>query len=455
MFVGELINNMQSQEKYIETIIIGAGISGLCLSHHLKDHDYLIFESSDVVGGKITTQFSDGSLFEYGPNSLMLRSNDVKDLISELNLENDLVFAQKSSSARYLAKGTSLIKITPLNLITKILDFNFFYKILTLTYTKKTTDENETVFDFFQRKLGTAFTKYIITPFVSGIYAGDPHKLLIKGAFKKIFQLEKEYNSLIIGALSSKKQKKHKIDSGIASFKEGLIQICNTLYENSKNKILCNRKVQSITKVNDKYKITVNDKIYSCKNLILTIPAYNASSLLKGFLPETFIYSLDKINYPWLMVAQVLIPKTEIKLNNRGFGFLQIPDKNSKVLGCLFNSYMFPKKAKPGYELFTCFVGGSKSPGFKDIPTKQLQSEVIDYLAQVLKINNTKSIQITSMNWEQSIPQYDQNQNNFSQQLLKMTECQKNLYFCSNYVSGVSLPDCISNAKNMANLINS
>ncbi|MCJ8345600.1 protoporphyrinogen oxidase, partial [bacterium] len=209
---------MEAKSKEVKTIIIGAGISGLCLSHYLGQEDYLVFEASDQVGGKITSVVTNDSLLEYGPNSLMLRTNEVKDLIVDLDLSEDLLYACKSSSARFLAKGTQLIKITPFNLLTKILDFEFIKKLLSLTYSKTSIDENESVFSFFERKLGKAFAKYIVTPFVSGIYAGDPHKLLIRSAFKKLASLEKKHNSLIIGALKSPKQKKHQLESGIASF---------------------------------------------------------------------------------------------------------------------------------------------------------------------------------------------------------------------------------------------
>ena len=112
---------MEAKSKEVKTIIIGAGISGLCLSHYLGQEDYLVFEASDQVGGKITSVVTNDSLLEYGPNSLMLRTNEVKDLIVDLDLSEDLLYACKSSSARFLAKGTQLIKITPFNLLTKIL----------------------------------------------------------------------------------------------------------------------------------------------------------------------------------------------------------------------------------------------------------------------------------------------------------------------------------------------
>lgn len=445
---------MEEQNTHVKTIVVGAGITGLCLAKYLEDESFLVFESSNQVGGKIKTLKKDGCLFENGPNSLMMRNNDVKDLVVDLQLLKSLQMAQKSSSSRYLAKGSELVKITPGNLAKKILDFGFVKRLMTLTYTAKAKHENESVYDFFERKFGKAFADYIITPFVSGIYAGDPKKLLIKTAFKTIAKLETEHNSLIVGGLKSTKSEPHKLSSGIASFKNGLMELCDALYENSKDQILCNHKVETISKEGEKYCLRVNNKSYTCDHLVMTAPAYNAREMLKDLLPHNFLESLSNINYPWLMVAQVLIPKSVIGFKDKGFGFLQIPDSKSKVLGCLFSTHMFPERAKEGFELFTCFVGGTKNAHLKDLGEEELHRQIVTYLSEVFTLQNSSNIEISSVSWEKAIPQYDINQLNFSKELNTVSSCHKNLHFCANYVGGVSLPDCISNAKALAKLLN-
>ncbi|MCJ8346494.1 protoporphyrinogen oxidase, partial [bacterium] len=245
------------------------------------------------------------------------------------------------------------------------------------------------------------------------------------------------------------------LESGIASFQNGLSHLCNKLYIKSKDKILCRSKVNSIVKIGSYYELEVNGQRYQCENLILTIPAYDAVSLIKTFAPDRFLQALNNLNYPWLMVAQVLVPSVELKMKEKGFGFLQIPDAKSKVLGCLFSSHMFPQRVKKGYELFTCFVGGSKNPDYKDMEEQTLHSQIKEYLSIVLKIDNIAAMEILSKSWKKSIPQYDLQQNKFYSELQDYLKVENNLYFCSNYVSGVSLPDCIFNAKKMAETIQS
>ena len=74
------------------TAIIGGGITGLCVAHSLNKNrgqepqSFHLFESSNHVGGAITSSSSDGYLAEAGPNSLLLKDTRVAEMFDDIGL---------------------------------------------------------------------------------------------------------------------------------------------------------------------------------------------------------------------------------------------------------------------------------------------------------------------------------------------------------------------------------
>ena len=69
--------------KQVDTIILGAGISGLTLAHYLnkKNLDFLVVESQPKVGGNIISFEKSGFVCENGPNTVLLNPLREEDLV--------------------------------------------------------------------------------------------------------------------------------------------------------------------------------------------------------------------------------------------------------------------------------------------------------------------------------------------------------------------------------------
>ena len=79
--------------KKVDTIVLGAGISGLTLGYYLhkKSSDFLVFESNGSIGGNISTTISNGFICENGPNTVLMNNMGTKKLISDLQLEDEVI----------------------------------------------------------------------------------------------------------------------------------------------------------------------------------------------------------------------------------------------------------------------------------------------------------------------------------------------------------------------------
>ena len=74
--------------------VVGAGITGLALTHHLAERgvDAVTFEATDRPGGVIRTGHVDGAVLEWGPQRLRL-TDPVRDLVDAAGIAGEVIRA--------------------------------------------------------------------------------------------------------------------------------------------------------------------------------------------------------------------------------------------------------------------------------------------------------------------------------------------------------------------------
>ena len=91
-----------------DTVIIGAGLTGLSTAFHLKKHgiDAVVLEKENRIGGQIRTFTEDGFTFESGPNTGVVSFPEVAELFQQLDGKCELEIARESSKRRLIWKGS-------------------------------------------------------------------------------------------------------------------------------------------------------------------------------------------------------------------------------------------------------------------------------------------------------------------------------------------------------------
>jgi oxygen-dependent protoporphyrinogen oxidase len=448
-------------------VVIGAGISGLTTAYLLfkEGYDVVVLEQKDKVGGSIETVLESGFLFDRGPNSGLETTPLIQQLVKELNLEDQFVYANREGNKRYILRNNELHALPmspPAFFKTKLFSGKAKLRLMAEPFIGKSKDGYyQSIAEFVTRRLGKEFLDYAINPFVAGVYAGRPEELSVKSAFPKLYALEEEYGGLILGTLRSiRKRKKSKEVSKqsakMFSFKDGMKILPEAIADELGNRISTGVEVTSVRKTADgNYGVTFRDGKQSLTLLadvvLSTVPAYKASELF-GHFDETLVKHLNEIYYPPVLVLYLVYERSSIGQPLDGFGFL-IPEKEEKsFLGAIWSSVIFPNRTDETKAAFTIFIGGSRDSGFVDDVEKIVIDRARREFELLMKIS-AEPVMITKRFWPKAIPQYNlgyvEHENFFDH----FEKDNKGIILGGNYRGGISIGDCIKNAELVANKV--
>ncbi|MFC2094153.1 protoporphyrinogen oxidase [Bacteroidota bacterium] len=443
-----------------KVIVLGAGISGLTTAYllHKDGYDVTVLEKIDKVGGSIETVIENGLLFDRGPNSALETTPLIAQLVEELNLTDQFVYANKKGNKRYILRNNQLhaLPISPPAFIkSKLFSAKAKLRLMKEPFVGRSQDGYyQSIAEFVTRRLGQEFLDYAINPFVAGVYAGNPEDLSVKSAFPKLYALEEEYGGLIVGAIRSiRKRKKRKEQSKqsakMISFKDGMKVLPEAIAEHLWGRVKLNAEVISIKKNDDgNYEVTYSDgekSLTLLSDIILsTIPAYTAAELF-GHFDDGLKKHLSDVDYPPVLVLYLAYNKDDIGQPLDGFGFL-VPSKEDKsFLGAIWSSVIFPNRAEDDSASFTLFIGGSRYPGFIYDNEEELLNTVRREFEELMKIKG-EPIHLAKRFWEKAIPQYTigyvESENYFDH----FEKDNRGIFLSGNYRGGISVGDCIKNA---------
>lgn len=397
-------------------VILGAGICGLSTAWYLqkkygKSVDITIVEKSDRVGGWIQTSNVDGYLFDHGPHSCRTYGAGIHtlELIEDLEIQDQVIVADSSATSRFLYYDKKLQKI-PSGLFTALFSkqmggiLKALWKDLRI---EKCQHEDESVYDFFRRRLDSTLIERFIDPFISGIYAGNMRQLSLKACFPSLFQLEHDYGSIIKGLFLKKRGANQKISpfvksmsqSHLFSFKEGMEQLPKAIIKKINANLIFNAKVSNFEYVPDGIVVTLSDeKIIEADYVISTIPYFELKKIIK---------TDADFDIPYTSVAVVHLGFDKKVLNKKGFGYLIPHQEKEDILGCIWDSSVFPQQNNhPDMTRLTVMMGGSCSNKSFEIAQNDYIENALQAIERHLKISALP--QVTAIHLAKcAIPQYE------------------------------------------------
>ncbi len=445
--------------------VIGAGIAGLTLATKLKlaGHQVSIYEASQRVGGAIWTEKKHGFLAELGPNTVLETSPKVAELIDAVGLGDEKIYANEAGQKRFIVRDQKPIALpgsplgfflTPLfGILTKL---NLFREPFIPAWDNR---HEESLADFVLRRLGKEFLDYAINPFVAGVYAGDPKQLSVKHGFAKLYELEQEYGSLIMGQIKGAKKRKKRGEQSkqkarMISFKGGLGTLPHALAEYLGTDLEKGTMVTGLVRDQDQWTVKIRtegdvDRVDHADHVVYAGPIHRLADIsLNGSAVPEFV-KLGEIHHPPVTTLTVGFKREQIDHPLDGFGMLVPELEQMNILGALFTSTLFPNRAPEGHVTLTVFVGGVRQPDLTKLKDAELIETVLADLNGLLGIQGSPVFNMLKR-WTEAIPQYDVGYGKYKEILAQLEEHNPGLHFTGNYCAGISVSDTIKHASELA-----
>ncbi len=271
--------------------------------------------------------------------------------------------------------------------------------------------------------------------------------------------MEKDYGSILKASALGKKEKPSRfVPKGISrtvSFAGGMQTLTDKLAENLLDEVKTGKEVFSIEKVESgKWKVVSDSEDLNRESfgaVVVATPSYVAAKLIEN-LDGELSKKLREIYHPPLAVIVSAYGRENVKKNLDGFGFLVPKVEQRAILGSLWSSVIFENRAPKETHLLTTFVGGARNAELFDKTDAELFEIAREELGDILGVQGEPIFQ-RIRRWEKSIPQYNLGYEKIEKGIVDFQRNNEGIFFCSNFYHGISVGDCVKNARETADEI--
>ena len=450
-----------------QVVVVGGGVSGLACAVRLEQLNVpvTLLEAGETVGGLLSTVEKDGFLFESGPQSFQ-GTERLLGLIGDLGIEAELCRADPRAP-RYVLRHGRLRKIpmSPQAILgSSLLGVGARWKVVSEAFRKTTPpSEEESISAFVRRKFGHEILEYLVSPFVSGVYAGDPEQLSLRAAFPTLDEWEREYGSVLRGAMKSRRENRNTAGAPpLCSFRRGLSALTQAMAMKLGEAVIRTRTcVDSITVARGsegaglevRFRRADGGGTLRAPAVVMAAPAHVAAPVIAP-LDRHLADKLSGIVYASLAVVATGYYNKQTSAPLDGFGVLIPRSERRRTLGIVWNTSLFAGRAPAGQMVITSFLGGATDPGVAAKPAQEIAALVQKDHEEILGITGSP---IASMIWvhQKALPQYNLGHGHIVEAIREAERSMAGLYFAGNYLEGPSIGRCVESGFQAAESVKS
>ena len=461
--------NMNEQRKKV--VIVGGGITGLSAAYYMQKEarekglplDVLLVEASSRLGGKIQTVRRNGFIIERGPDSFLIRKKSVGILAKDLGIEDELV--KNATGQAYILLNEKLHPIPGGSIMGIPTEMGPFLKTELFSVTGKMRaaadlilprsdiEGDQSLGNFFRRRLGVEIVEKLIEPLLSGVYAGDIDHMSLQSTFPQFYEVEKKHRSLILGMkktapkqVPQKSGQREKKEGAFHTFRNGLETLVEAIEAQLEpGSVIRGVKIATIESVEGQAVLELNDGRKIEADAVIMTTGHEAAG--KIFAPHGLLQDLRKIPTTSVATVALAFPEESVVQDKEGTGFLVARSSDYSITANTWTHRKWPTTTPKGKVLLRAFVGRAGDEAIVDLPDDEIEKIVLNDLSKIFEIKGKPDFTVITR-WKEDRPQYRVgHKQRVEAARVELKEKFPQVKLAGASYNGVGLPDCIDQGK--------
>ena len=469
-------------------VIIGGGIAGLATALHLRDRadrvpggvEVRVLEARDRPGGNIRTERLDGFTIEAGPNGFLDNAPATLDLVRRLGLESRLQRADESAARRFLFHRGRLHELPtgPATFLrSPVLSLRGRLRVFAEPLAgRRPEGVDESIYDFAARRIGAEAAAILVDAMVSGVFAGDVRALSLRSSFPRMHRMEEEHGGLVRALLARTRERRaarreaarrsdaldggeHRVETTrpggpagpggtLTSFREGLDEWIDALSTELVDELRTGTAATGIAAAagsgEGRWDVRTRDgSSLAADAVVVAVPSPRAVSLLEPLDPE-LAGAVGAIETAGLAVVALGFRSADTG-PVQGFGFLVPRGTGPRILGCLWDSSIFPGRAPADHVLLRAMIGGAHDPAAVNAEDEVLVDQVLRDLRTTMGLV-AKPVLVRIFRWPLGIGQYTVGHQDRLDRIHTRLSANPGLWVAGSSYYGISMNACIEHA---------
>ncbi len=466
-------------ERLGPVVVVGGGIAGLTAALELAEAGapVTLVEAAGRFGGKIATSRVDGLIVEAGADSFLSSKPAGLALCERLGVAERLVnsnaddrrtFVWSRGRLRELPEGLilgsparawSLLRsglLSPRGTARLVADV-----VVRPAGGRSAGPAEETVAEFFTRRLGGEAYTRVVEPLLAGIHAGDATRLSLPATFPRFVDMERHHGGLVRAALAGRPAGAGGSGSlrgrtPFVSFRTGMVGPRSRRSRRRLRALGADPAHQPVGVGHRGGRRRLRGRPRRCPALVaaavvLATPAPVSARLVRPLSPAAAT-GLEEIEHASTATVSLAYRSGDVGTPPAGYGFVVPRAEGRHLLAGTWGSGKWPGRAPAGQVLVRGYVGGVGRESVLDADDDGLVHLVRAELATLAGIRGTPVHQEVHR-FPDGMPQYTVGHLGRVERIRSALAAYPGVAVTGAAYGGVGIPDCITDALTTARAV--